>query len=157
VETNLLNLGLVYLERGQLSLSEEYHRQALGLAVKRYGENNPELVEFIHSLGIVLTAEKKFTEAETSLRRALSLRLLQLAPDHFRVAMTNSALGDCLAEQKKFKDAEPLLIESYLIIRKQFGNARETREAGLRLIALYESTGRTDKANAIKAELGVAK
>ena len=70
--------------------------------------------------------------------------------------MTNSVLGACLADQKKFKDAEPLLVESYPIIKKQFGNVRETREAGLRLIALYENWGKTDKANAHESGAGIS-
>ncbi len=153
--TNLYNLGLLYFERGQLSQSEEYHRQALGLAVKRYGESNPELADFLEQLGVVLTREKRFAEAEANLRKALSLRLLQSAPDHFKVALTNSALGACFAEQEKFKEAEPLLAESYLIIKKQLGNVKETRDAGLRLIALYESWGKPGKSAAIKTELNI--
>jgi tetratricopeptide (TPR) repeat protein len=157
VAITLSNLGSLSFERGQLSHSEDYHRQALAMAEKLYGENNPELADFFQRLGITLTKKKQFAEAEADLRKALSLRLLQFSPDHFRVAMTNSALGACLADQKKFGEAEPLLAESYPIINKHFGNARETREAGLRLIDLYESCGRADKANAIKAELDSAK
>jgi tetratricopeptide (TPR) repeat protein len=157
VAITLSNLGSLNLERGQLPLSEDYHRQALVLAKKMYGENNPELADYFERLGVVLTKEKQFAEAEANLRKALSLRLLQFAPNHFRVATTNSFLGACLADQKKFKEAEPLLVESYPIIKKHFGNVRETREAGLRLIALYESWGKKDKADAIKGELGMTK
>jgi serine/threonine protein kinase len=153
VAITLSNLGSLSFERGQLSLSEDYHRQALVVAEKQYGENNPELADFYQRLGNTLTKEKKLPEAESILRKALGLRLLQFAPDHFRVAMTNSVLGACLADQRKFKEAEPLLVESYSIIRKHFGNAGETGEAGLRLISLYENRGEADKADAIRAEL----
>jgi tetratricopeptide (TPR) repeat protein len=153
VAITLSNLGSLSFERGQLSLSENYHRQALAVAEKQYGENNPELADFYQRLGNTLTKEKKLPEAESTLRKALSLRLLQFAPDHFRVAMTNSVLGACLADQRKFKEAELLLVKSYSIIRKHFGNAGETGEAGLRLISLYENRGETDKADAIRAEL----
>ncbi|MBN1568011.1 MAG: serine/threonine protein kinase [Acidobacteria bacterium] len=153
VAITLSNLGSLNLERGQLSLSEDYHRQAIAMAEKVYGENNPELADYFQRLGITLTKERQFQEAEANLRKALSLRLMQFAPDHFRVGITNSVLGACFADQKKFKEAEPLLVESYPIIKKHFGNAGETREAGLRLIALYENWGKADKAGAIKAEL----
>jgi eukaryotic-like serine/threonine-protein kinase len=113
VATNLFNLGILNYERGQLSLSEDYHRQALAASQKRYGENNPELAEHFEQLGVVLTAQRRFPEAEANLRNALSLKLSRYVPSHFRVAFTNSALGACLAEQGKFKEAEPLLIESY--------------------------------------------
>ncbi len=157
VAITLSNLGSLNDERGQLSLSEDYHRQALALAEKQYGENSPELADFFQRLGITLTREKQFPEAEANLRKALSLRLLQFAPNHFRVAMTNSALGACLADQKKFKEAEPLLVESYPIINKHFGNAKDTREAGLRLIALYENLGQKDKSSALRTELGIGR
>ncbi len=153
----LANLGSLSFERGQLSVSEDFHRQATAMAEKVYGGNSPELADFIQKLGIVLTKERQFPEAEANLRKALSLRLMQFAPDHFRVAMTNSVLGACLADQKKFKEAEPLLAESYPIINKHFGNARETSDAGLRLISLYENWGKADKANAIRANLESAK
>jgi serine/threonine protein kinase/Tfp pilus assembly protein PilF len=157
VATTLSNLGSLSFERGQLSLSEDYHRQALVMAVKQYGENNPELADYYQRLGTTLTKEKKFSEAESTLHKALNMRLLQFAPDHFRVAMTNSILGACLADQGKFKDAEPLLVESYPIIRKRFGDDRETREAGSRLINLYEKLDKKDKADEIKAALEIVK
>ncbi len=157
VAITLSNLGSLSYELGQLSRSEDYHRQAFVIAEKQYGVNNPELADFFQRLGITLTREKQFFEAEANLRKALSLRLLQFAPNHYRVAMTNSALGACLADQKKFKEAEPLLVESYPIINKHFGNAKETREAGLRLIALYENLGQKDKSSALRTELGIGK
>jgi len=68
--------------------------------------------------------------------------------------MRKIQLGACLADQKKFKDAEPMLVESYAIIKKEFGiQGKETRAAGSRLIELYEGQGRKDKAAGIRADL----
>jgi eukaryotic-like serine/threonine-protein kinase len=151
-------LGNLNLNRDQLSQSEDYYRQALAIDLKILGENNPELDELFQNLGVVFTRQKKFAEAEEYLRKAVSLKLLRFAPNHWKVATTNSLLGACLVDQKKYKDAEQLLVESYPIIKKQFGMQNDrTRQAGLRLIALYEEWGMKNKSNAIKAELGMTK
>jgi non-specific serine/threonine protein kinase/serine/threonine-protein kinase len=156
VASNLVNLGLLNLERGQFSRSEDYYRQALEMDNKFYGGKNPRLADDLAQLGVVLTREKKFQEAEASLRKAVSLELLQLVPDHWRVAVKNNQLGACLADQKKFKDAEPLLVQSYSIIKKRFGPQHsQTQEAGRPLISLYEGWGKKEKADAIRAELGI--
>ena len=108
------------------------------------------------NLGVVFTKQKKFPEAEEYFHKAVSLFMLQFAPDHWEVATANNLLGECLASQKKYKEAEPLLVESYSIIKKQFGMQHDrTRKAGSRVIALYEGWGKKDKADAIKAELGM--
>ena len=55
-------------------------------------------------------------------------------------------------------DIRVKLVESYSIIKKQFGQQHQrTREAGSPLIALYEIWGKQDRAAAIKAELGIMK
>ncbi len=158
VASNLFNLGRLNLERGQFSRSEDYYRQALAMDNKFYGQNNPRLADDLAQLGVVLTREKKFSEAESTLRKAVSLGEKPSDPDYWRVAMRNIRLGACLADQRKFKDAEPLLVESYSIIKKQFGQQHgKTREAAAPLIALYQSWGKQDSADAIRAELGIAK
>jgi eukaryotic-like serine/threonine-protein kinase len=155
---NLSNLGLLNIERGHLSAAENYSRQVLEMDQKRYGDNNRYMADDLTQLGIVLTREKKFPEAEANLRKALRIALLKYAPDHWRVAVGNNSLGACLSAQKKFKEAEPLLIESYAIIKKRFGPKNErSQKAGVPLIAMYEDLGKKDKADAIRAELGITK
>jgi eukaryotic-like serine/threonine-protein kinase len=155
VAITLSNLGNLNLERRRLPLSEDYHRQALAMAEKQYGENNPEVADYFERLGVVLAEEKQFPEAEAHLRKALSMRLLQYPSDHFRVALTNNSLGACLADQRKFSEAESLLAGSYPIIKRKYGaQKKDTQRAGLRLISLYENLGKVEKATAIKAELG---
>lgn len=66
-------------------------------------------------------------------------------------------LGGCLTEAEEYRAAEPLLVESYNIIKKEFGLQHDrTRRAGARLIALYEATGRQEAAAALKTEMGIS-
>jgi hypothetical protein len=65
-------------------------------------------------------------------------------------------LGGCLTEAKDYRGAEPLLVESYEILKKQFGLQHDrTRVAGRRLITFYEVTGKKEKTTALEAELGL--
>jgi serine/threonine protein kinase/Tfp pilus assembly protein PilF len=150
----LKNLGLLSDSRGRLSEAIEYYRQSLAIDTKNLGENNPALAGHFQNIGAVFTKQRKFAEAEESLRKAVSLNLLQFAPASWQVATTNNLLGACLVSQKKFKEAELLLVESYSIIKKEFGLQHpRTQRAGSRLIALYEGLGKKTKADAIKTEL----
>jgi serine/threonine protein kinase/Tfp pilus assembly protein PilF len=158
IAANLNNLALLYLERGKLEAAEEYLRKVVVLDQKNLGENNPQVAQSTQSLGVTLTQERKFPEAEKNLRKALSLKLLLFGKDHFEVATTNNLLGACLAAQKKYKEAEPLLVESYTVIKKEFGLQHDrTRKAGGRLLELYRDWGRKEQAAAIAAELGLSK
>jgi tetratricopeptide (TPR) repeat protein len=158
VSSNLFNLGLLYLESGDLARAEDYSRQSNEMDNKFYGANNPRLADGLAQLGVILTKENKFAEAEATLRRAVSLAPPPSAPDCWRTALQKSHLCECLAAQKKFKDAEPLLVEGYSVVKEQFGPQHDqTREVGLPLIALYEGSGKKDETAAIRAELGIAK
>jgi eukaryotic-like serine/threonine-protein kinase len=157
VTSNLNNLALVYLNQGQLDKAEEYFRQALELDRKVYGENHPQVAQSLQSLGAALLREKKYKEAELSLRQAIAIKKITFPETHWEVATTKNMLGGCLMEAKNYRAAEPLLVESYEIIKKQFGLQHDrARRAGARLIALYEATGQKEKAAALKAELGLS-
>ena len=156
VASNLNNLALVYLEQGQADRAEGYFRQVLALDRKIHGENHPKVAQTLQSLGAALLKEKKYKEAEESLRQAVTIKLMTFPEAHWQIATTRNMLGGCLTEAKDYRGAEPLLVDSYSIIKKQFGlQHNRTRVAGGRLIALYEATGRQDKAAALKAELGL--
>jgi len=157
VASNLNNLALVYLNQGQAAKAEDYFRQALALDRKTYGENHPQVALSLQSLGAALLREKKYKEAEESMRQAIAIKLMIFPATHWEVATTKNMLGGCLLEAKNYGAAEPLLVESYNIIKGQFGLQHDrTRRAASRLIALYEATGQTEKATALKTELGIS-
>ena len=156
VASNLNNLALVYLEQGQLDKAEEYFRQVLALDLKIYGQNHPKVAQSLQSLGATLVREKRYKEAEESMRQAIAVKLKTFPETHWEIATTKNMLGGCLTEAKNYGAAEPLLVESYNIIKKQFGLKHDrTRRAGSRLIALYDATGQKEKATALRTELGM--
>ena len=158
VGSNLNNLALLYLEQGQFPKAEEYYRQALALHQKMFGENHPKVAHVMQGLGEVLTKQRKFAEAEKSLHQALTLKLMTFDENHWEIANTRSLLGACLTDEGKYKEAEPLLVESYAIIKKEFGTQHDrTLKAGARLVTLYQKWGKNDRAARIQAELGFVK
>ncbi|MBN1571150.1 MAG: serine/threonine protein kinase [Acidobacteria bacterium] len=154
----LKNLGLLHGRRGQLPEAIECYRQSLAIAAKIHGENDPMLASHYENMGAVFMDQKNFPKAEESLRKAVRLFPQQFDRHSWQLAAANSLLGACLANQNKHEEAETLLADSYSVIKKEFGlQHNRTQQAGLRLIALYEVTGKRDRAAVIKTELGMAK
>jgi serine/threonine protein kinase/tetratricopeptide (TPR) repeat protein len=111
-------------------------------------------------LGMNLLNQRKWSEAETVLRECLSIRQKD-QPDDWSTFNTRSQLGGALLGQRKFAEAEPLILAGYEGLK-----AREDRipppgrprlaEAARRVIELYQAWGRSDKAAAWRAGLGLA-
>ena len=98
-------------------------------------------------LGQVLVAQQRYSEAEPLLRDALEIRSKDFGAGHWQTAKTTSILGAALAGQNRFEEAEPLLLESYPIISADRGpHRRRTHEALQRIIDLYESWEKPDRA-----------
>jgi hypothetical protein len=69
-----------------------------------------------------------------------------------------SKLGKCLAVQGKFDEAEPLLLGGYEGVKLHMTvPGPEVIEASERLVQLYESWGKNDKANEWRKQLEVHK
>ncbi len=158
VTSNLNNLALVYSAKGELDKAEDYSRQVLDRTRKSLGDSHPDVAQRYQNLGAVLVQERKYKEAEDCLRQAVTIKLMRFPENHWEIATTRNMLGGCLTEAKNYKAAEPLLVESYNVIKKQFGLQHDrTRRAGGRLVTLYEATGQKDKAAALNTELGILK
>jgi hypothetical protein len=104
-----------------------------------------------------LVGQKREAEAEPIAREALKIRESKDA-DAWTTFNTKSLLGAALLGQKKYIDAEPLIVAGYEGMK-----AREPKipviakprltQAGDRVIKLYESWGKPDKAALWRARL----
>jgi hypothetical protein len=91
---------------------------------------------------------------EPLLREGLEISRKGLPPGHWQTAVAESVLGRCLISLKRYDEAEPLLVESYPIIKSNFGDRdRLTQRALSRIIDLYEAWGKPDKAAEYRAML----
>jgi tetratricopeptide (TPR) repeat protein len=104
--------------------------------------------------------QRKPSEAEPAARRALAIRMV-CGPDHWTRFDALSLLGGALAGQKRYAEAEPLLIQGYEGLK-----AREARtpflwrkkrqaQAGERIVALYKTWGKKDKADEWRTKLAL--
>jgi hypothetical protein len=120
-------------------------------------KDSPQLASRLAQLGLALLQLKKGAEAEPLLRECLAIRE-KTQPDQWLTFNTQAMLGGALLEQKKYTDAEPLLLAGYAGMKKQEaqippqGKVRLT-EAALRLVQLYEATGKQEEAARWRKEL----
>ena len=81
-------------------------------------------------------------------------------PDDWRTFNTRSLLGGSLLGQKKYAEAEPLLLSGYQGMKQREEkipavSMGRLREAGQRLVELYEVTGRPEQASEWKERLTI--
>jgi serine/threonine-protein kinase len=105
--------------------------------------------------GLIYGQTGRLAEAEKLLREAVQLRAQYSPSGHFLRAVAENELGQFLAGQKRFDEAQALMLPSYESLKNsQAPNSPRVRTAIERLVALYESWGRSDEAGKYKALLG---
>jgi serine/threonine protein kinase len=130
--------------------AERLLRSALGIWRGMLGDGSPEVANTRTNLGRVLLDRDNCAEAEAFLRASLSVREQALADDWSRFH-TASLLGGSLLGQGRYAEAEPLLVLGYEGLKGREKSIPPTAnlvlvEAGGRLLKLYESWGKPDKA-----------
>jgi tetratricopeptide (TPR) repeat protein len=102
-----------------------------------------------------LMEEGRFEEAAALLRGCLASRQKTLPEGHWLVADTMSRLGGAVASGGKFDQAEPLLLEGYAgMSDNRRVPLNRKREAIERLIQLYQSWDKPDRAAEWRQRLG---
>lgn len=108
----------------------------------------------IVSLGSLLRERKEYESAEVSFRQSLKFFEAVLPANDWRLARIRSELGECLTAQRRFDEAEPLLLAGYQNIGAKFpGTHQRTIDALKRIIRLYESWEKPDKAKEFRNKL----
>ena len=155
---NLRNQAALLYEEGRFTESLEKVTRALDLYGQNFGTHYDNYPTALIIRGLSLTKTGQPNDGETILREAVKMRTDSLPKEHFWVAQANDALGEYLTIQGRYDEAEPLLLRSYESLKSSqgAGNPR-TRLAVQRLIALYESWGKPDRANEYRAELRLGK
>jgi tetratricopeptide (TPR) repeat protein len=120
-------------------------------------DNSPTHASALFIRGSMLLFEKNAPEAELKLRACLTIRQ-KVAPKSWATFDTMSTLGEALLDQQKFADAEPLLIAGYDGLKEHEASIPEADRSRLtkateRLLKLYESSGKKDKAMRWRVQL----
>lgn len=114
------------------------------------GEEHPETLITLASLGQVRVLQKHYPEAESDLRRALTT-YEKARPDTWERYNCESVLGASMAGQTRFAEAEPLLVAGYeeMMQRQATMTAADRanlRDAGERIVQLYQHWGKPEQA-----------
>ena len=122
--------------------------------------DSPLLAEDLAALGRNLLQQSRWSEAEPLVREAASIRV-KATPDDWKRYDAMSLLGEALLGQGRYAEAEPPVVAGYEGMKAREARiavpARSRiREAGTRVVHLYEGWGQPGKAAAWKVKLGIA-
>ena len=144
------NLAMLYANQGKSAEAEPLVTKALEVRRRVLGEQHPDTLRSITNLALVHLNDGKYVQAESLLRAALA-SYEKVASDGWERYNCESMLGASLAGQQKYEEAEPLVTRGFegLIQTKATippGNASALDQAGQRIIQLYRSWGKREKA-----------
>jgi serine/threonine-protein kinase len=147
IAASLHSLAILSFIKGDYEEAEALCREALEMNRRLLGGEHPCVGNNINTLADILNARGQAAEAEVLIYEALSIFREVLPPDHWWIPNAESLLGSILTALGRYEEAEPLLVACYPIIRgKKGAGSRQARETLARLVALYESWGRLEKA-----------
>jgi tetratricopeptide (TPR) repeat protein/tRNA A-37 threonylcarbamoyl transferase component Bud32 len=152
-------LATAYESLGRLAEAEDLHRDVLARRRKTLQPESPLLAGDLTHLARNLLNQSRWSEAEPLLREALAIRE-KATPDDWGRYDALSLLGGALLGQGRYAEAEPLAVAGYEGMKAREAQIRVPdrsflREAGERVVRLYEAWGRPDQARAWKAKLGM--
>lgn len=154
VAYTLNSLGGLLYEKGQAPAALPVYENALAIYRKAWKKPNQHVANALIGYGAALTEVNKPQAAEPLLREGLGIFQNSLKPGHWQLARAQSALGTCLSVLRRFEEAEPLLLESYQALKEKRGaNDKLTQRTLGRIIKLYESWSKPDKAGEYRAAL----
>jgi eukaryotic-like serine/threonine-protein kinase len=147
---SMSDLGAVYHDESKDDLAEPLLIKALELRRRVLGPANPDTLETMGALAEVELTKQKYADAEPLLREAVGTTE-KTSPNAWNRYYFQGLLGASLAGQKKYSDAEPLLVSGYEgLVQRQAtvpaDNLTLVVPAGQRIVELYESWGKSEKA-----------
>ena len=144
------HLAALYSDEGKYTEADVLFTKALKGQVRVLGEVHPDTLNSSSGLGRLQLREHKYAEAAATLRDTLK-GYEKVMPESWFRYNCQSMLGESMEGQQKYTEAESLLLSGYGGL-KQSASAigLEDRlalsQAGERILRLYESWGKPEKA-----------
>jgi serine/threonine protein kinase/heme exporter protein D len=143
------NLAAMYVKEGRNAEAESLSTKVLDVRRRVLGERHLDTLRSMNALALLYLNTGRSTQAESLLRAALGIYEMQ-SPDSWERYNCTSMLGGSLAAQNRYEEAEPLLVQGYeALLQKRSmipaGNSA-VDEAGQRIVQLYRSWRKADKA-----------
>jgi len=117
----LIDLGLLDSERGDLVTARGYLERALELARRELGDKHPRIATIQHDLGTVAFRQGNYAEAERLFRAALALRMAAYGDDDVNVALTFEAIGNTLVLQDRVDEARASFQRAISLLEARLG------------------------------------
>jgi hypothetical protein len=119
-----------------------------------------QLAADLAALGYTLMEQSNWSDAEAVLRECLAIRTRMQPDDWYRFSVM-SMLGGSLLAQGRYAEAEPMVVHGYEGIKAREATVPAVArsrilEAALRVVRLYEGSGKTAQASAWKEKLRLA-
>lgn len=147
------NLGWLYSRLERWDDSEALLTELVEVG-RRVEPDSSDLYLSIHSLGGLLVARGEPRRAEPLLREAIEGLQRRMPAGEWRIGAAKVSLGSALRRQERYEEAEGLLLEGHDRVARVLGPAhRQTQKGAEELVALYESWGRSEQADAWRAKL----
>ena len=150
--TTMHNFAMLLRDKGEYEEAEALYQQSQAMRRKLLGDGHPDVGVSLYSLAVLLYLKGEYAEAEKMERQAIDTYLKSLQPDHLRIFRSRSHLGACLVKLRRYREAEEPLLSGYAGLKATLGDQHvETQKAVGRLIELYESWGKPEKADPYRA------
>lgn len=150
--TTMNNLATLLLNKGSYEEAGTLFLQALEMRRKELGDDHPEVGTSQFNLGVLLYVKGEYAEAEKLHRQSIETYRKSLKPDHWLIQRSRINLGACLIKLKRYHEAETELVAGYTGLKAALGDRHaQTQKALKRLIELYDSWGKPEKAMPYRA------
>jgi non-specific serine/threonine protein kinase/serine/threonine-protein kinase len=141
------------LAEGDLSQAESALTEALRIERAALPPEHRALGQTLCALGWLCAQTGRASEGEGWLRESRNIGRRAWPANHWVPADAASRLGGCLTVLRQFQEAETLLLSSYLTLASARATPPPRRvEALERIVKLYETWGKPDKAVAWRAK-----
>jgi tetratricopeptide (TPR) repeat protein len=139
-------LGDLLRGQGRLDEAEPLILEGLSMRRKLAGPDDASVGTSLLTLAMLRRDQTRLGEAQRAARDAMRILEQKRRPGHYLRALGASVLGEILGQQGRFDEAQPLLLTGFNELQ-QNGDAAPARrrEAIARLVALYQSWGKSDE------------
>jgi serine/threonine protein kinase/lipopolysaccharide biosynthesis regulator YciM len=156
--TAIAHLAILYRKQGKPHLSEPLLRESVEFVRKHPGKESYLYANELGYLSDNLLDQGKCAESEPFARECLAIRAKN-KPGGWTTFFTRFMLGTALVGQKKYADAEPFLEQGYEGLKERVAKMPQEDQDELtvalgRLVRLYDSCGRPEKAAVWRTKLG---
>ena len=147
---SLHGLAWTYQYQRRFAEAEPIWAKLLDTRRRVMGAQHPDTLTGWMMLALVRLQQERFADAESTSRELLTA-YQESAPDNWRRIYTQAILGASLVGERKYEEAEPILTSAYDgLVEKRESMLAEFRPTiagwGERIVAMYESWGRPEKA-----------